>query len=355
MARPISDIAGGARDPALTGIRALAIALVLVSHLAIAQALPYPWTIRGAGQMGVMLFFVLSGYLMARRYGTAHRNAQLVRHYTAARLGRVLPAYLVVLAVSWLAVRWDPAWPYAIRSGADLWRHLLMIEGGNALWAIPVEVRFYALFLAALVVVPPGGERWLFLLALPVCWMLGQGAETPGVGARPVLAYLPWFVAGCVLGCWLPAAPEAPGWLAWPVSLVGALSLAVGQPYVRRVIGIDGDVWRDPLVLAAVLAVFVAAVWRLGAFVVLTWRPALWLGTISYGVYLYNPLVIHVVSRMGIEGPSWRPLTMAALTLALAWASWRWLEAPALRHVRRRAAGRQLPQDGSRSKKSGGT
>ena len=324
------------RDPALTGLRALAIGLVLISHMAIAQGLPRPWMIKGSGQLGVMLFFLLSGYLMARIYGTQAPDRQLVRRFTLARAGRVLPAYLVVIAVSFAVAPWDPLWPYQIVDLPTLARHLLMIEGQNALWAVPIEVQFYAVFLVVWLIGRGRFFHLLVLIALPLCWLLNFGAVLPDAATRPLAIYLPYFLGGCALGLWLPGEIRLPGWAGWLLCVVASLALLLAFPYLRRHFGAELPMWRDPIVFVTIVMVFLATLWRAGAFALLTHPVAVWVGTISYGLYLWNPLALSLVGRWAGENPFVTPLLMAGLSFGFGWVSWVLVERPALRWTRSR-------------------
>lgn len=341
MSAEIQSPAPLERDPALTGLRALAIGLVLLSHMAIAHGLPRPWMIKGSGQLGVMLFFLLSGFLMARIYGRARPDRAWVRRFVVARAGRVLPAYLVVIAVSVIVARFDPTWPYQITDAGTVLRHVLMIEGQNALWAVPVEVQFYAVFLVAWLL----GRGHLFpaivAIGLPVSAVLAYSAALPGLGARPLAAYVPYFLTGSALGLWLPARPRGHWALWWGISAIAGLAILLSFPYLRRHFGFDLPIWRDPVVYGAMVLVFVAAIWRAGAFALLANPLLVWVGTISYGLYLWNPIALHMVSRWGSGGVVVTPALMLGLSVIFAVISWALIEKPCLRWARA-----QLPQVG---------
>ncbi len=85
----------------LTGLRGLAALLVFISHSANRGFLP-EYLGQGFGQTGVMLFFVLSGFLMCHLYASRDFTFQNVRAYILARIGRVFPLYIVLLLVSYI-------------------------------------------------------------------------------------------------------------------------------------------------------------------------------------------------------------------------------------------------------------
>lgn len=74
--------------------------MVVFSHAG-NQGLFYP--IKGTGQIGVMLFFSLSGFLMSYLYGQSRLGAVRLTSYALKRFFRVYPAYLLVVVMSYFA------------------------------------------------------------------------------------------------------------------------------------------------------------------------------------------------------------------------------------------------------------
>lgn len=143
------------RAPGLDTLRSLAIVAVIAYHLWAFHWLTVPAflePIARAGWMGVDLFFVLSGYLIAaqlfRPYAEG-REPSLWRFYRN-RLLRILPAYLAVLALYYFV----PGWPEAARL-APAWQYLTFTfnlvvdfaryQGFSHVWSLCVEEHFYLL------------------------------------------------------------------------------------------------------------------------------------------------------------------------------------------------------------------
>ena len=179
-------------------------------------------------------------------------------------------------------------------------------------------------------------------IGLPLAWALAYGAVLPSAQARPLAAYLPYFLGGCALGLWLPARPNVHPIFWWGLSAVAGAALLLAFPYLRRHFGAELPMWRDPLVFVTMVLVFVTAIWRAGAFAILAHPVAVWVGTISYGLYLWNPIAINLVGRMGGAGFLGTPTLMLALSLIFGALSWVLIERPALGWTRA-----QLPQDGN--------
>src|ERR1700726_3367243 len=83
--------------PELDGLRGLAAYLVVLSHVSNKSNLWDTLFGAGGGQIGVMLFFVLSGYLMGVLYLDRPFTFAEVRAYVVRRIGRVLPLFYLVV------------------------------------------------------------------------------------------------------------------------------------------------------------------------------------------------------------------------------------------------------------------
>ena len=88
------------RQPGLDLLRALAIIIVIIYHAGI-MGFPLPGRVHRFGWIGVDLFFVLSGYLIGGQLLAPLARDQRInfRRFFARRALRILPAYLVVLAI----------------------------------------------------------------------------------------------------------------------------------------------------------------------------------------------------------------------------------------------------------------
>src|SRR5690349_5960524 len=136
------------RQPGLDLLRALAIILVVIYHAGIMGS-PLPGRIHRWGWIGVDLFFVLSGYLIGGQLLAPLARGERIslRRFFARRALRIMPAYLVVLAIYFLL----PSWREYPDMAQPLWKFLLSIQnialhGGTAFshaWSLAVEDQFY--------------------------------------------------------------------------------------------------------------------------------------------------------------------------------------------------------------------
>ncbi|WP_244930569.1 acyltransferase [Nocardioides sp. W7] len=302
-------------------LRGIAVGLVVLRH-----ALPEQFA--GAGVVGVVMFFALSGHLITGLLlGELQRTGRVdLRRFYARRARRLVPALvLLVLGVSLVTVLLDP-----LGDRADLGRDALvaLTWTGNLphltpdgatfhLWTLATEEQFYLLWPVLLVV---AFRRRLVLVLLATGSVVGLAAVALTVlwlRAEPDLAYaLPtsWavcFVIGAasrVLAVRVVVPPWAPG-----AALVGLTVLSVvplrGHALTYLLAG------PATAMLTAVLLV----AWRSWADVTAAGlRPLVWLGTMSYGAYLWNyPLTLWLRPHVDHAG-----LLAALLTVPAAAFSW---------------------------------
>jgi len=136
----------GENIPALTGFRGFAALIVLLNHAGQFSGLADRTLVR-YGYFGVPCFFALSGALFALLYfKPAQATGGFLRPYYTARFIRIFPVYWLVLAlfafttapVDWIAVLWHV--PMAHGFFAD-YRHAINVP----MWTLPVECTFYLL------------------------------------------------------------------------------------------------------------------------------------------------------------------------------------------------------------------
>ena len=134
------------RNQSLTVVRALAALAVFISHAA-NDGLAPPILGFGLGQLGVMLFFALSGFLMTAIYIDRPYSRQSVADFARARAGRVVPLFWAVALLS-IPLSFLPGdlWHYQLTEPLVVLGALSFIQAPYELWSIPVEVQYYVLF-----------------------------------------------------------------------------------------------------------------------------------------------------------------------------------------------------------------
>lgn len=344
------------RNPALDGLRGVAVLLVVASH----AAAP---VFRLGGAAGVTLFFVLSGYLITtlvvrEREETGRIN---LAHFYARRALRLVPALVVAvaggaaLAIAFGASTGDTGFA-ALASLLYLNNLSTLFDRPMApfanLWSLSVEEQFYIVWPFAIAVLG-AGRRQVLLVAAAVSTVLSLGARfagsittADGYSAASALphtnAWAPLFgsvLALALANGWRPrlTAQHATVALTFLLAVASALGLTMGwreeagaYTYVLRLLA-------GPLAAlgAAVLVLFAVDEgrrWR-----VLTHPALLFLGSISYALYLWHGILDHVLGRQwGSSGVRGLVVGSAAAVLAtgLAVLSRRYVELPFLRRKR---------------------
>lgn len=338
-ARP--DMSAPRHLPTLDGARGLAAMMVLVSHLANAGLLPAVLGM-GLGQMGVHLFFVLSGFLMAYLYADREFSRSEVRRFAIHRIGRVLPLFYLVVVLSMLfGTAGGPLWFFPLE-GWHAAATMALVHGQDVLWTIPVEVQFYVLFVGMWALFHRSSMPWwvLPLLALQALVAASIALASPTRGILPF--WLHSFVIGTMVGylyrrhyASVSSAAQRPlaSALGWAILLL----LLLSPPQLRAIAGLPVlPTWADPVSFGVPILVFLAALASLGPFRWLASRPAVWLGGISYAIYLLHKIVLNSLLPLADTGAAERWLLaglVIACSIALAALSTYLFERPVQRSI----------------------
>ena len=333
--------------PDIDGLRALAVIAVLLFHAGIAGF--------QGGYVGVDVFFVISGYLITQLLMTAQAGpARLsLGVFYERRARRILPALLFTCAVTAVAGWWLLLPPELEYLGRDLAAAAVLLSnlaawsaGGyftatlaaplHHLWSIAVEEQFYLLYPLVLLGVSrylPQRRRAtlsaLALLSLGLCIWASYHHPNMNYFAAPTRAW------ELLLGALLALSPAArlPRLARECLAAAGLLALALSVCYYDPArISYPGAFTLAPCLATAAL-ISTGATQRAAVNRLLAWRPLVFVGLVSYSLYLWHqPLLIFVAdyhitplsvpARLGVLG--------CAFVLALL--SWRFIEQP----VRRR-------------------
>ena len=342
--------------PDIEGLRAVAILTVLAHH----AGLPLH-----GGFIGVDIFFVISGFLITGLLVTELWTTGTISwsRFVGRRIRRLLPAAVLVLVltslVSYLVVpglrRRDIGvdiaasaayvvnWVFARRE-VDYLASDIRPSPVQHFWSLAVEEQFYVLWpllliVLALVVRRPSRRVVLgalgVLVAVSIVWSIWFSDTSPrpaffttttrvwelGVGAMLAVA---------LAGRPRPASPvrgaRVLGWAA----LLTLVAVAVLLP--------DGIDWPGAWALLPTVptAVLLWLGWQSGgghgAGRVLGLAPMVWIGGLSYSIYLWHwPFIVlgeWTADAVGTTLPAWGKVALAVASIGPAWLSWRFVETP---------------------------
>jgi peptidoglycan/LPS O-acetylase OafA/YrhL len=344
---------GAGFRPDVQGLRALAVSMVVIYHL-------YPSLLPG-GFAGVDVFFVISGFLITghllREYRTTGKVSLV--GFWGRRARRLLPAAVLVLAVTWVAsllvlpstqlpqtaaqVRASALYFQNWQLAGDAVDYLKSAEAASPVqhfWSLSVEEQFYLLWPLLFVLAAVCGARALrrpagsqpvpfgriALACLALAVTLGSlGYSAWETKANPAAAYFVtttriWELGAGGLLALLPARVARPlgrqGWLGW-----AGLAMAVASAFVLRgSSAFPGVIALLPVGGTALAIACGSARARFSPARLTSLSPLVFTGGISYSLYLWHwPLITLWTSHWGhpvnaVTGP-----LLAANAVLLAW------------------------------------
>jgi peptidoglycan/LPS O-acetylase OafA/YrhL len=315
-------------------------------------------------RLGLVLFFVLSGFLLSRPWFAAAldgRRAPDLLRYARSRIARIAPAYYAALIGS-IVLLWGLAGTPGLRLPPAGQLPLFFVFGENLspatvmkldppMWSLAVEVSFYLLLplLGWLAVRLPPRRRMqaliplvLLLAGLAYNWAIaGRGLSM--TFTKQLAAMLPYFAVGMLGALAVHRRTLGPGKRRALLALVLVdATTKAAVPATDLDVGNSFAILRD-LPSAIGFAIVIATVAATPAGRLLGSRLLAALGAISYGFYLW-----HVPVLLFMRGHGLLPLdpflgTLAALgpVLAVSALSWIALERPMIEWARRPRSGRR--------------
>jgi peptidoglycan/LPS O-acetylase OafA/YrhL len=326
----------------LDGLRAVAVSAVVAFHVD-RDALP-------GGHLGVDMFFVLSGYLITSIiWREVARGTFSFAGFYDRRIRRILPALLLVVLVTGIAscvvllpldlVGFGRSVLAALGFVANLyfWRdtgYFAQLAEEKPLlhvWSLAVEEQFYLLFPVLLLGLARFMRRHVgAVIALLVVLSLAADALALAAGARDAAFYLlptrAWQLGIGALLALTPAMAAGARW-ATPLGLAGLAAIATGL----LAPSLSGPWVPDGLLpVAGTAMVIVAGREQRGAVrEILGWRPLVFIGLISYSLYLWHwPIIVLSEYYLTRELSAVEAAIAVAAMLAAATASWHFVERP---------------------------
>jgi peptidoglycan/LPS O-acetylase OafA/YrhL len=281
---------GMQRIPSLDGLRTISITLVILSHLVKWKHVSLQ-VLGSYGDLGVHVFFVLSGYLITNLLLKEYERTSTIslREFYIRRAFRIFPAAFVFLAVVivlyWHQMRWyHIAAALLYVANMDISRPWIF----GHLWSLSIEEQFYLLWPFAL-------KKWhshktTILLCVFMFTPLFRTALYAFRVQNGLVGSLPRFAdqlaIGCLLAIFAPRIPKIGGYLA----LIMVLALfavpwfpATSPPRTLFMLFVLRPLLN--ISIAGVVLHVIQVPYR-----ALNWLPVAWLGQISYSVYLWQEL-----------------------------------------------------------------
>lgn len=325
----MSDPPRTSRLASIDLLRGLAALAVVCCH-SYDGRLTEPWWLRHLllpityGSSGVYLFFVISGFCIHMRWASDHAKGVSrpidFTDFWKRRLKRLYPAYFVTLVLClWIPTRGQPVANPA-PAVWDIVSHLLLIHSidsrtvasiNGVFWTLAVEEQLYLLYFALLWLRNHYG--WMITLGVTllvrVGWMALSFLAEPLLGID-IVVYCSAQAAWCIWALGAIAVEASlgiitlPSWMRSKLLALALFTLGAAYPYAENRWALPNTGFHQ---IAYGLCAFVLVNSLIGHEATLrlktgaTIRAGLWLGAISYSLYLLH-LLVFAVTNDGIVG-----------------------------------------------------
>jgi peptidoglycan/LPS O-acetylase OafA/YrhL len=357
----LEQVAGPDRVASLTGIRAVAALLVVATHAAYTTGKyieGYFGLVCARLEMGVPIFFVLSGFLLFRPWVKSLATGgpdPSIRRYAWHRFRRIMPAYVLTVLIAYAIYHFRTAGPNPGHTWYGLLRNITLTQiysfnylfgylhqGLTQMWSLAVETAFYVVLplLAYVLLVVVCRRQWrpkrmlvgiggLALITPAWLVMVHLTTSVPNGSRLWLPTYLIWFLAGMSLTVLQAMGVRCYAFIALPLAVICyfiASTPIAGQPTTSP-LGLSQALYKA--VFYAVISALAVAPLALGdqgwyaRF--LATRPMVWLGEISYEIFLIHLITMEFamvyVMRDHVYTGSMPGLFLATVvvTIPLAW------------------------------------
>jgi peptidoglycan/LPS O-acetylase OafA/YrhL len=335
------------RLDSLDGLRGVAIILVLLMH----------HHLFNNGWMGVDLFFVLSGFLITQILRAQRTDQFYWRRFYIKRATRILPPLILTISLAYIftpgaSVLVTLGYLFSLSGILELTKYHITFLG--PLWSLAVEEHFYLLWPFAVRYLP---RRSLIgvLFSLIVCTQLLRMVVShpmPMAELTPIYFLSPFRMDEMAFGCLLAVLVESGGIAAGLKAWSRWFALATSALYLFLWIHL-GHIYFFPAAhtklfdtlgygLIALICFFTIAHVRLNrdswASAALSFKPLVFIGRISYGIYLYHLLIKSLIMwATGIGSEHVAFLFDTPAIVLLSWFSFKYYETPIMKWGKRRA------------------
>ena len=376
---PVLPLQGARKLPAIQGLRGLAVLLVVLFHV-LTRYVPFGWT-------GVWLFFAISGFVITLSLENISSNsnrAGVLSTFYGRRVRRIIPLYFFILAFGCLvsvtmAFAQRPELPpvldhlpfllsftYNFYRMSGAYEHTELF---GHLWSLCVEEQFYLVYPFAFLFLSRSARIWLLVSVILLCPIgrlcLSLYLDHAGYAPEHIanIVYLcPFsnfdaFSTGCLAACLRESTARLSSrfWFGVVAGLIGALlsyvavrALLIEAPLadvLRAALAAEIRGTADQVAIYSFLAllagalVVICANHSLSRFSIFTTAPLVWLGELSYGIYMFHFPLLYLRYQLlpaFIPGPYAKLYGSAVLMmylaslLAISYLSFRYIESPFL-------------------------
>lgn len=334
----------------LDGIRTVAVLMVIMLHH---DLLEFGW-------MGVDLFFVLSGFLITGILRRTTESSNYWFSFYIKRATRILPPLLVLVPISYFATKHATisaalAYLFFAANIQNLRPHMIPLLGG--LWSLSVEEHFYLLWPLAVYTLSRATLRWILIAVLVVEPLLRCIATSHFATPDPIYLLTPFRLDGLAVGSLLALMLESDHLKSIVYKFAGPLTATLVLIYIAADLLFPGFSKTSNSILfnsvgyslvALIMGTFVAHIFlhpeaTLSRF--LSMRPLVWLGGISYGLYLFQSIVLSTMERIvHVHSYPAPPAVLhkifwidVPLIIGISWLSFHFYELPIMRWGKRLA------------------
>ena len=321
----------------LDGMRAIAIAMVIAQHSGMLSI----------GWAGVHLFFVLSGFLITGILRRARKDTHFWSPFYLKRVTRILPPLIpfFLLCSMEMSIPWrTTGWAYVL-FGANIVQSLphASITDLTILWSLAVEEHFYLLWPFAIRYLRRTTLIWLLVAVLVLDPILRAVATHHVASWMPIYFLTPFQLDGLGAGALLSILVEDGAWKQrlGGIALPAALACGVVFAACSRLSGFErgansqlfNSLGYSLIVMASVL-LLAHLFLRPDSYVsrLFSLWPMVFLGTISYGLYLYIGPVTHITQHIlvahGMTRGRINLLLGLIASITVSWVSFRFYESP---------------------------
>jgi len=327
----------------LNTLRGIAAIIVMVSHYSNNTNLWGNLLGSGGGQFGVMIFFLLSGFLISYLYIKNEFNRKEISMYITARVARVIPLFLIVVFLSYaFFAGYQPLYFYNIQTFTDLISHLLLLTGDRVLWTIPSEIHFYLLFPFIWYTYKEKYFPMVIFSTLYIIIFLGAPIFEGQVFSLPFrirsVQSLPYFLMGVVLGCFYNDINSMITKKSNYIILIFIVGIILLYPSIYSLMhGKFHYMWRD-------FGIFLQVTILFSLYLFLTPDKSRWVcnqagdyfGKISYSVYLLHLPLLQLLQNEFSEAPAlYLPIFMG-LVIYFSHYSYKYIELPSQAFIKSR-------------------